>query len=89
VPAQLVAGLPTVGTVSAISINLTAADEIGPGYLAAYPTAANLPTTSSLNYVANQPVANGVMVKLSATGALNIYANTQTNVIIDVNGYFT
>ena len=29
------------------------------------------------------------MVKLSAAGALDIFANTQTNVIIDVNGYFT
>ena len=29
------------------------------------------------------------MAKLSAGGALNIYANTQTSVIIDVNGYFT
>jgi len=90
----LTAPLPTVpvaagGTVSAISINLTTADEIGAGYLTAYPTGGTTPATSSLNYSANQPVANGVMVKLSAGGALNIYANTQTSVIIDVNGYFT
>ena len=77
------------GTVSAVSINLTTADEIGAGYLTAYPTGGNVPATSSLNYTTNQPVANGVMVKVSAAGALNIYANTQTNVIIDVNGYFT
>lgn len=90
----LTAPLPVVpaiagGTVSALSINLTAADEVGSGYLSAYPTGGNAPATSSLNYSADQPVANGVMVKVSATGALNVYANTQTSVIIDVNGYFT
>jgi hypothetical protein len=73
---------------SAISLNLTAADEAAPGYLSVFPAGGNRPGTSSLNYLGGQPVANGVLAKLGA-GALNIYANTQTNVIVDVNGYFT
>jgi len=83
--------LPVVagGTVSAVSLNVTAADELAAGYLNAYPAGGTSPATSSLNYIANEPVANGVMVKVSPAGALNIYANTQTSVIIDVNGYFT
>jgi Subtilase family len=81
--------LASGASVSAISINLTAADETGAGYLSAFPAGGNTPATSSLNYTAGQPVANGVMVKLSASGSLSIYANTQSNVIVDVNGYFT
>ena len=74
---------------TAISINLTAADEIGAGYLTAFAPGGVFPATSSLNYVGNQAVANAALVKLSSGGALSIYANVQSNVVIDVNGYFT
>jgi hypothetical protein len=74
---------------TAIAINLTAVDEIGPGYLTVFPSGSAPPATSSLNYSANQAVANGVLIKLSAGGALDVYANLQTSVIVDVNGYFT
>ncbi len=72
-----------------ISINLTAVDEIGPGYLTAFAPGGAFPTTSSLNYRANQAVANAALVKLSPGGALSIYANVQSHVVIDMNGYFT
>jgi hypothetical protein len=41
-----------------------------------------------VNYSAGQPVANGLLVKLGA-GGLAVYANTQSDVVLDVNGYFT
>ena len=72
-----------------ISINLTAVDEIGPGYLTAFAPGGAFPATSSLNYLANQAVANAALVKLSSGGSLSIYANVQSHVVIDVNGYFT
>ncbi len=85
----LAAPLPVVPAhVSGVSANLTAADQIGSGYLSAYAAGGPTPATSSLNYVSGQPVANGLMIKLSDSGALSIYANLQADVIIDVNGYF-
>ncbi len=74
---------------AAISINLTAADEAAPGFLTAYPAGGALPPTSTLNFVASEPIANGAMLKLSAGGALDVFAFQPTHVIVDVNGYFT
>ena len=88
--AGLVAPLPSVPVgASAISLNLTAADETGPGFLTAYPSGAPRPGTSSLNFAIGQPVANGAVLKLSDGGALDLIANLQIAVIIDINGYFT
>ncbi|HEY4332763.1 MAG TPA: S8 family serine peptidase [Ilumatobacteraceae bacterium] len=84
------APLPVVPVgASGISINLTTADEVGSGYLSAYPSGGSIPATSSLNFVTGQPVANGAMLKLSAGGALDFTTNQTTSVIIDVDGYFT
>jgi len=73
----------------AISINLTAAEEVASGFLTAFPAGGGLPPTSTLNYLAGEPIANGALLKLSASGALDVFAFTQSSVIIDVNGYFT
>ena len=83
-------GLPQIPAgATGVSINLTTVGEIGAGYLAAFAPDGSFPATSSLNYVAAQAVANAALVKLSAGGAMSIYANVQTDVVVDVNGYFT
>ncbi len=88
--AGLGAPSPVVPTgASAVSINLTAADETGAGFVTAYPSGTVWPNTSSLNYQPLQPVANGTVLKLSAGGALDLLSNLATAIIIDVNGYFT
>lgn len=88
--AGLAAPLPSVPVgASAVSINLTAADQAGPGFVGAYPSGTTWPGTSSLNFQTGQPVANGSVVKLSPTGLIDLFSNWQTHVIIDVNGYFT
>ncbi len=85
----LASPLPVIPAgVVAISLNLTATDEVGPGFLTAYPGAA-LPPTSTLNFSAGQPVANGALLKLSALGGLNVFALQQSHFVIDLNGYFT
>ncbi|HEX2783669.1 MAG TPA: S8 family serine peptidase, partial [Ilumatobacteraceae bacterium] len=74
---------------AAVSMNLTSDQATGAGYLTVYPADGPLPLTSNLNYVAATPVANAGLVKLSASGALKVFVNVATHVIIDVNGYFT
>ena len=88
--AGLAAPLPSVPVgASAVSINLTAADEAAPGFVAAYPSGVVWPGTSSLNFQTGHPVANGSVLKLSPAGLIDLFSNWQTHVIIDVNGYFT
>ncbi|HSB84655.1 MAG TPA: hypothetical protein VLD86_00025, partial [Ilumatobacteraceae bacterium] len=74
---------------AAISMNLTSDQAAGSGFVAAFPADGNAPPTSNLNFVAGTAVANAGLVKLSPGGALNVFVNTATHVIIDVNGYFT
>ena len=74
---------------AAISMNLTSDGATGTGFVTAYPTDGTFPLSSNLNYIAATPVANAALVKLSASGSLNIVVNVATHVIIDANGYFT
>lgn len=74
---------------SAISMNLTSDQATGAGFVTVYPADGALPVASNLNFVFNTTVANAGLVKLSAGGALNVFVNTATHVIIDANGYFT
>ncbi|MCU1392387.1 MAG: hypothetical protein JWM34_815 [Ilumatobacteraceae bacterium] len=86
----LAAPLPSVPAgATGVAVNLTAVDEIAPGYLSVYPSGGTLPATSNLNYATGTAVANGVLTKLSSGGAVDIYANTQSDIVVDVNGYFT
>ncbi len=67
--------------------NITVANPTGPGYLTLFPTGAARPTASGINYVAGQSIANGVTVKLSSAGRIDIYAKTTTDVIFDAVGF--
>jgi hypothetical protein len=80
------AGVPAGAT--AVTLNLTATEADGPGFLTAYPCDALRPEASNVNYVAGQNVPNLATVKLAADGSLCIYALASTHVIADVAGYF-
>jgi hypothetical protein len=82
-------GVPATG-VSAVVLNVTVANPSQPSYLTVYPAGSARPVTSNLNFTAGQTVANRVIVKLGAGGAISIYnAGGNVNVIADVNGWFT
>lgn len=85
------AGIPAGAT--AITGNLTVAGQTGPGFvtLATDPPPTN-PTTSTINFPAGDTRANGLTIKLSATGSLSaVYkaaAGRTTHLILDVTGYY-
>jgi len=54
-----------------------------------YPEGATTPTASNLNYAASETVANRVIVPVSAAGAVLLYANQNTNVVVDVSGWYS
>jgi hypothetical protein len=81
-------GVPASG-VSAVVLNVTVTDTSSGGFLTAWPAGDALPLASNLNYVAGQTVANLVMVKVGAGGAVNLYSSGgPLNVIADVAGYY-
>ena len=76
--------------VAAVVLNVTVTNPTASSFLTVWPTGSLLPNASNLNFVAGQTIANRVTVKLGANGQVDIY-NFQghTDVVVDVNGWFT
>ncbi len=73
----------------AYSLNFTAVPRAGLGYLSAWPTGQPWPGVSTLNAPPNNPVvANAAIVPAGTNGAINVLGSNNTDVIIDINGYF-
>jgi len=80
-------GVPEFG-VGAVSLNVTATGATGNGYITVYPCGA-LNTVSNLNFLAGVTRANLVLTPVSATGTVCFAASVDTNLVVDVNGWFS
>jgi hypothetical protein len=71
--------------VSAVSLNVTATNPEGAGFITVYPCGTR-PEISSLNFIVGETVPNAVIARLSSTGSLCFYSNVAVDIIADVNG---
>jgi spore germination protein YaaH len=75
----------------AVTGNLTITGSTGSGYVSAGPTATSTPSTSTLNFVKGQTIANNVQVRLGSGGRLALVyvgpRGTSTHAVFDVTGY--
>jgi len=82
------AGVPPGAT--AAVLNVTVTDPSFTGYVTVWPTGAEMPLASTLNYTFGQTVPNLVMVKLGAGGQVSLYNSAgSANLLADVVGYVT
>lgn len=89
-------GVATVVPTGATGIvaNVTAVTPTALGYVSVRPgTATGLPSTSSLNVVADQTVPNSVTVSLPADGTVNLWYHggvpgATTHLLVDIVGYY-
>ena len=82
------AGIPS--GVQAYSLNITVTNTQGPGFILIYPQGGAQPTVSTLNYLGGQTVANAAIVPAASNGGVTVIAGVSgTDLIIDINGYFT
>lgn len=82
------AGVPASG-VAAVAVNLTGIGPTASTYLSLYPSGITRPGTSTLNLAARAIKANSTLVRLGATGAVEVFnAVGSTDVALDVVGYF-
>lgn len=72
----------------AVSANITATDESGPGWVSAWPCTGGAPSISSVSYRATEPVANAAALTLSSRGSICVASYTSTHIIVDVNGWW-
>jgi hypothetical protein len=82
-------GAPANG-VSAVVLNVTAANPDTNGFLTVFPTGTSTPLASNLNFVAGQTVPNRVIVAVGSGGQVSIFNKFGTvDVIADLGGWFT
>ena len=81
------AGIPT--SAASVTANLVAVNPSGPGYLTVYPCGVDRPLASALNYQISNDNANEFTVPLSADGDICIYTHAETDLVVDIYGYYT
>jgi len=79
-------GIPA--SASAYSLNVTAVPHTTLGYLTTWPTGKAQPLVSTLNSYNGQVVANAAIVPAGTSGEVSVYASDDTDVVLDINGYF-
>jgi subtilase family serine protease len=79
-------GIPT--SASAYSLNVTAVPHTTLGYLTTWPTGKAQPLVSTLNSYNGQVEANAAIVPAGSSGAVSVYVSDDTDVVLDINGYF-
>jgi Ice-binding-like/Bacterial Ig-like domain len=80
-------GFVPASGVGAVSLNVTSNGATADGYITVY-ACGTREVVSSVNFAAGHTVANAVITPVSASGAVCFYANTATDVIVDINGWF-
>ncbi len=74
---------------TAYSINVTVVPHQPFSYLTAWPTGQSQPLVSTLNAYSGGVTANGAIVPAGASGAISVFVTGNTDLIVDINGYFT
>ena len=83
-----IAGVPAAAGVSAVSLNVAVANPDADGFVTAFPCGArNL--ISSVNYTTGATVSNAVLVPVSATGTVCFFSMVPTDIVVDLNGWFS
>ncbi len=80
-------GVPASG-VTTVALNATATNPVEAGFLTLYPCGGTAPLASNVNYVLGENASNAQAVGLSADGKLCVATYAQTDVVIDVYGYW-
>jgi len=74
---------------TAVVVNVTVTNPTAPSYLTAYPPPGPAPVASTVNFAANQTIANLAVIQVGADGTIDLHnANGSADVVGDIVGYF-
>ncbi len=73
----------------AVMLNVTITDADGPGFVTAWPCGKARPVASILNFIRGVDRANLTPVRIGVGGKVCLYVNQGTDLVADLNGYFT
>jgi hypothetical protein len=86
IPSGPCTGVPV--TALAYSLNVTVVPSGKLAYLTIWPTGEGQPVVSTLNSPDGRTKANAAIVPAGSQGAVSVFAADDTNLILDINGYF-
>jgi hypothetical protein len=72
----------------AYSLNFTAVPHGPLGYVTTWPAGQEQPVVSTLNAASGAVTANAAIVPAGRNGDISVFARNDTDIVIDVNGYF-
>jgi hypothetical protein len=78
--------IPT--SAKAYSLNLTVVPKASLAYVTVWPTGQAQPNVSTLNAFDGGVTSNAAIVPAGPDGGINVYATANTDVVLDINGYF-
>jgi Putative Ig domain len=87
-PILAATGCNIPSTAQAYSLNFAAVPPGPLGYLTVWPTGGTRPVVSTLNDLTGTIVANAAIVGAGTGGEVSAYPSNDTNLVIDINGYF-
>lgn len=87
IPVAGLVGVPADAV--SVALNVTADQPEADGFLTVYPSNEPLPTASNVNYRTGGAHPNLVVAKIGTDGAIKVYTDQTTHVIVDVFGYFS
>ena len=73
---------------TAVAMNVTAVLPSQAGFFTVWPCGAPMPVASNVNFARGGVVANGVVTSLGSGGAVCLYSDQQSDVLVDVLGWF-
>ena len=83
---QSACGIPSTAKAYALNVTVVPAGPLS--YLTLWPTGQSRPLVSTLNSFGGTVVANAAIVPSGTGGAVSVFVSDQTDVILDINGYF-
>ena len=84
----LTSACPVPATAQAYALNYTVAPKGALSFLTTWPTGQTRPGVSTLNAPTGAITANAALVPAGDLGNLSVFATNETDLIIDINGYF-
>jgi hypothetical protein len=80
---------PIPAAAQAYSFNVAAVPAGPSGFITAYPTGQPLPLAATLVWSGGALTSNAAVVLAGTNGSIDVYANVATDIVIDINGYYT
>jgi hypothetical protein len=74
---------------STVVLTVTVTQPVAAGFITVFPCGTPRPLASNVNFAPGATVANTVVSGVGTAGQVCLFTNVNTDLVVDVNGYFT